>query len=62
MTPEQREAELLKLLADHKVHEMRDVCGLDDTCSALEWDRIAERLKHRQVVEYGKTTGTIRLV
>jgi hypothetical protein len=62
MTPEQREAELLELLADHKIHEMRDVCGLDDTCSALEWDRIAEELRHRKVVEYVRTTGIIRLL
>jgi hypothetical protein len=62
MTQEQREAELLKLLTDHLVHEMRDVCALDDTCSALEWDRIAEGLKHRKTVDYVRTTGIIRLL
>ena len=45
MTLEQREAELLELLADHKIHEMREVYALDETCSLLEWYRLAEVLE-----------------
>ena len=62
MTPEQREAELLELLADHKIHEMREVYALDDTCPLLEWYHLAERLKRRKLVDYVRTTGIIRLL
>jgi hypothetical protein len=62
MTPEQREAELLELLADHKIHEMREVYALDDTCSLLEWYHLAEGLKRRKLVDYIRTTGIIRLL
>jgi hypothetical protein len=60
MTPEQREPEL-ELLADHKIHETRRL-RFRRTCSALEWDRIAEELRRRKVVEYLRTAGIIRLL
>jgi hypothetical protein len=57
----QREAELLELLADHKIHEMREVHALDDTCSLLERYHLAEGLKRRKLVDYVRTPGIIRL-
>ena len=62
MTPEQREDELLELLADHKIHAMREAHALDDTCSLLEWYHLAEGSKRRKLVDYVRTTGIIRLL
>jgi len=62
MTPEQREAELLQLLADGQVHQMPDVYALDDTCSQAEWLQLAQDLKNRQVVDFTRFDGTIRLL
>ena len=36
MTPEQREAELLEVLADHKIHEMREGYALADRAGRYE--------------------------
>jgi hypothetical protein len=62
MTPEEREAELLKLLENHQVHNMAEVYSLDDTCLAVEWDRLASGLKQRNVVDYLWSSKTIRLL
>ena len=62
MAPGKEEAELLELLADHKIHEMREVYALDDRCSLLKWYHLAEGLKRRKLVDYVRTTGIVRLL
>jgi hypothetical protein len=50
MTPDEREAKLLDFLADHQRHDMP------------QWDQLAQGLKHRNVVDYIRTTAIIRLL
>jgi hypothetical protein len=57
MMDEERSFALLKLLSDQKNHSLNDAVTLDPSCPAVEWHRLAQKLKHQGLVEHSWLKG-----